>query len=378
MSEFLINIQKTRSVADRLSAIGKDIGSTRAQVNSAVSSLKSSGFGYLDAQLGNDLQSLDNCAEKYNSLSGSLQTVADTYLRTEESILNLDNSFTDSDSSQTAESYDFSSLMALLLFAALNGVIPGTMLFEWLMSLFHKNKKKKKKKSVLDSILFDDKGSYGGNQGKMESDYGSDPARRKELERWLREYFPNMTDKECYEYLDHLNSTGCAYTALANTIFMQFENDPKGFEKTFGFPMYGEDGDLNYDRLLLDLYVSTDKAGICKGSDGKTRGFSASERSKVLDNYLKDKGISATVTNIGSDPNDIAKRCKNGEKVIIGLHDDRIYNDHHSQFCGGHCMVVTGVTDDGKQYIVSSWGEQYYIDVDDIDGNDIFQTIEYK
>ena len=31
---------------------------------------------------------------------------------------------------------------------------------------------------------------------------------------------------------------------------------------------------------------------------------------------------------------------------------------------GGHAMTVTGVTDDGK-LIVSSWGNQYYIDPDE-------------
>ena len=39
-------------------------------------------------------------------------------------------------------------------------------------------------------------------------------------------------------------------------------------------------------------------------------------------------------------------------------------------------MTVTGVTDDGR-YIVSSWGDKYYIPASEVDAGDTFMTFNY-
>jgi len=44
----------------------------------------------------------------------------------------------------------------------------------------------------------------------------------------------------------------------------------------------------------------------------------------------------------------------------------------------GHFMTITGVTVDETKYIVSSWGEKYYLDPKDIKGFKYYQVITYK
>ena len=49
---------------------------------------------------------------------------------------------------------------------------------------------------------------------------------------------------------------------------------------------------------------------------------------------------------------------------MISYHDGNLQdiNGNTVQFIdGGHAMTITGTTSDGR-YIVSSWGEKYYID----------------
>ena len=74
---------------------------------------------------------------------------------------------------------------------------------------------------------------------------------------------------------------------------MQYEGNPAKFEKTFGFPMY-KDGDLNYDRLLLDLYATTDKSNINIGKNGLPEGTTEKTRNQIINNYLNSKGVHVT------------------------------------------------------------------------------------
>ena len=142
----------------------------------------------------------------------------------------------------------------------------------------------------VDSIVFDDDGSYGGNQGNMDQVYKWDPIKCWDLLRDLREYFPNMSVFEAFRYFSRLNSVGCGYVALANTLFMEYANRPQDFERTFGYPMF-KDGDLNYDRLILDIYATTDKAGFNDRDDGLPNGTVDDSRAHIVEHFLRDKGV---------------------------------------------------------------------------------------
>ena len=143
----------------------------------------------------------------------------------------------------------------------------------------------------VDSIVFDDVGGYGGNQGHMEQVYYWDPFKCWGLLDDLRKYYPHMSIFEAFDYFSHLNSVGCGYVALANTIFMEYADRPEEFERIFGYPMY-KDGDLNFDRLILDIYATTDLAGINDDDgDGRPDGTLDYDRARIMENFLRDKGV---------------------------------------------------------------------------------------
>ena len=231
----------------------------------------------------------------------------------------------------------------------------------------------------VDSIVFDSNGGYGGNQGHMEDVYYWDPIHCWELLAELKEYFPDMTIAKAFSYFSNLNNVGCGYVALANTLFMEFADRPEEFERIFGYPMY-KNGDLNYDRLILDIFATTDKANINDGSNGMPQGTLDASRSAIMQNFLKDKGISvSTEANVNVNEHNFRSITENGGYVILGYRNGNMYDEngkaHHID--GGHAITVTGVTGDGR-YIVSSWGKKYYINASDIGDDDTFMVFHYS
>ena len=231
----------------------------------------------------------------------------------------------------------------------------------------------------VDSIVFDDDGSYGGNQGNMDQVYKWDPIKCWDLLRDLREYFPNMSVFEAFRYFSRLNSVGCGYVALANTLFMEYANRPQDFERTFGYPMF-KDGDLNYDRLILDIYATTDKAGFNDRDDGLPNGTVDDSRAHIVEHFLRDKGVDVeTEANADVTPENFLEISENGGYVILGYRHGNMYDENGNRYYidGGHAITVTGITEDGR-YIVSSWGEKYYINPSDIGDDDSFMVFNYN
>ena len=231
----------------------------------------------------------------------------------------------------------------------------------------------------VDSIVFDDDGSYGGNQGNMDQVYKWDPIKCWDLLRDLREYFPNMSVFEAFRYFSRLNSVGCGYVALANTLFMEYASRPQDFERTFGYPMF-KDGDLNYDRLILDIYATTDKAGFNDRDDGLPNGTVDDSRAHIVEHFLRDKGVDVeTEANADVTPENFREISENGGYVILGYRHGNMYDENGNRYYidGGHAITVTGITEDGR-YIVSSWGEKYYINPSDIGDDDSFMVFNYN
>lgn len=243
----------------------------------------------------------------------------------------------------------------------------------------------------IDSIVFDEEGSYGGDQGSAQNQIF---ARKHELYATIRQYYPDYTDEEASAFLKKLNSEGCGYVAIINTIFAAYVGRADEFERTFGFPLYAENGDLNYDRLLVDFYAATDnhnkdfwgrdyidyqedRSEKEKGSDynyredKNGRGTFQSDWDYRTKLYLEQKGVPVSVTtNYPVKISNFRDLSENGYVVIAYYYGNlqRENGSIASYIDGGHAMVVTGVTEDGR-YIVSSWGEKYYIDPDEIVDN---------
>lgn len=265
----------------------------------------------------------------------------------------------------------------------------------------------------MDSIVFDDEGTYGGKQSSPQNVH--DLEEKEELYSIVREYYPDMTDQEVRDYLKKVNNEGCGYVALVNTLFAEYEDREDEFSKDFGFPMYGDDGDLNYDKLIVDLYASTDnhysndgvdaineyrdynedidgpKGDYTMYGDRTGSGTTQSEREYQAEMYFRDHGIDCDVkTNQDITVHNYESHVENGEQVIIAYRNGNVYNMDgtvRQVIEGGHAMEVTGVTQEGY-YIVSTWGDKCYIDpnevieVTDDDGNInetsmTFSTVEY-
>lgn len=247
----------------------------------------------------------------------------------------------------------------------------------------------------IDSVVFDDSGDYGGDQGSPESQWGF-WSEKKELYELVREYFPDMSDKDIKAFLQKLNSEGCTYVATINTIFAVYAGREAEFERIFGFPMY-KNGDLNYNELLVDFYCSTDNHNSVDGQDrvnswedynededGARRdydpdadstgyGATSGEQMYRAQSYLDEKGVDVTIEQRNDVTVDNFNNLAEDGYVVINYFDGPLQDidGNTVQDITGHAMTITGVTSDGR-YIVSSWGEKYYLDPSEGDCNYVY------
>lgn len=283
-----------------------------------------------------------------------------------------------------------------------------------------------------ESGIFDDQGSYGGDQGDM-----IDNQAKKQILWWtiggnqalydvVRTYpqYADYTDDQIKELFSKIDSEGCGYVAMVNAIFVQYHGDADAFERDFGFPMYDENGEYNFDRLLLDIYAETDdkyylneKSGMpayardvlksYKGREdefrkeygvplyqnGDNTKYNPAAQQAVLDRvrdktvveyqkrgldslklenrlqyYLKEKNVHMS-SRYEDKPStkDVKSYLESGKSVNVVVYDEKfkLYTDKGSLETGNHWMTITGVTDDGR-YVVSSWGDKYYLKPDEL------------
>lgn len=211
------------------------------------------------------------------------------------------------------------------------------------------------------------KNDYGGNQGSPRYNV-------EELGEIVRRYYPNCDEyDEVYAFLNELNSKGCGYVAVVNTIFAEFAGREDEFERIFGYPMYKADGTLNYDAVLVDFY--------CDQNGPKSNGTNVKSRKKKWEAFMKKHGIKVTVdTYVNVTIDNYEELAEQGE-LIIAIHPLRLRNEDGElvdKRNGNHAMTIIGVTEDGM-YIVSSWGKKYYIDPKDYEnlGGDSYMDFNH-
>lgn len=334
-----------------------------------------------DERIHRQIQNISNQASQCGAAASYIFTMAERYERTENIIKaqiadGYSNSFSDNSDNGAISQAVF--------------VLPGSGIyiyfFELLRRLIEKFKEDTKKKTT---VVFDDEGQYGGDQGAPAASKGED---RRRLTQIIQRYYPNLKSEEQIDaYLRKLNSEGCGYVALINTIFDQYIGREEEFEKTFGFPMY-RDGELNYNELLVDFYSATDNHK--KDSSGKDyidanedpsatkgKGTTLNKREYRWEMYLEDHGVKVDVKNEVNITQENFDTYKNEGGVIVRIEYDYMYwrdengNMVRGYLDGGHAMTVTGFTEDGM-LIVSSWGKEYYIYPD---ANGIkYQVVSYK
>lgn len=256
---------------------------------------------------------------------------------------------------------------------------------------------------------------YGGNQ--MDFRYHTDELLQDPiiLDK-LKETYPDASMEQYELYLNKICNTGCGYTALVNTIFNEYTGREDEFRDIFGFDMYKIDSsgniDYNYEYLILDYFnyawsynydieeliadVSDDSTDLALSGEEVSIQTGANDYALngLFDKYMFKHYNVELESNLES--------CKNSEECIK-KYKELIKNGHDNIYItsegfdlistkkdteepirlrdiGSHGMAVTGINEDGN-LIVSSWGEEYVIDLSDVikrDGYICLGTIDYE
>ena len=210
-------------------------------------------------------------------------------------------------------------------------------------------------------------GEYGGDQASPRENW-------KEVRDIVKKYHPDWSDRKIKKFLDTLNSEGCGYVALVNTIFLKYKGRADEFEKTFGYPMYKKNGELNYDALITELYLEKD--------DPKRSGTTCDDLETMWEDYCRAHGVGVDVRNVDVTASNYKDLVKDGQINVL-LKPTTLYDENGKVVFNvkdaGHWMTVTGVTDDGR-LIVSSWGDTYYLDKNLSNYSDFirFQQVTYE
>lgn len=375
MGKIKINSDCVKGQAEQLQEIASTIQNISDEITNCSQNLR---WNIASSEMVRDkltsyTQQTQKISEKCNQLSSALMEDMQLYQDTEKKIAN-----SLSQSSGITGERESDTKIANTMF-----------IIDWIQDIF--NNDDHSENYEIDSVVFDNEGSYGGDQGSPQQQIGDN---RKELYSIVREYYPDWTDQQINNYLRKLNSEGCGYVAIINTIFRVYEGREKEFQQKFGFPMY-KNADLNYNDLIVDFYTATDNHNrgwfwndTINGSEdpSETQGWGTTPESQKYRTqlYLKEKDIEVGIqTNKKVNVDNYKKLAERGS-VIINYHFGNLYdaNGRVVQYInGGHSMTVTGVTEDGK-YIVSSWGEKYYIDPEEmlnINGNGTsYDFVYYK
>ena len=275
---------------------------------------------------------------------------------------------------------------------------------------------------------FDIYGSFGGNQ----SDLGAGwqflwwiKGENDDVYNLVRSYddYKNASEKEIHDLLNEISEHGCSYVAAVNSLFDQYKDDPEGFERIFGFPMVGKDGELNFRLLIVDFYLNTGKRIFLDENDSiqqlasyfhwfpedikdyeqyldenakkldlernlwsiathlydeflkrgihqiitKNDGTGATMYNRLL-YYCKKKGADIEIEKIQDKSTEFVQQAlNNGYSVVMEARNIELERVDGLKYfygadCEAHSMSITG-TRQGVGYYVSSWGERYFINL---------------
>lgn len=145
-----------------------------------------------------------------------------------------------------------------------------------------------------NSGTYDGWGGYGGDQGHMENEKSGVKFlfwrffEDRDLINFVKQYdsYSNCSDEDIINLYKEINSVGCGFVAVINNIIIEYEGRDEEFEERFGFPLHDSNGDYNFDRLLIDFYITTDDRFYLDEVDGANALFIETAR-PYLDNPVE-------------------------------------------------------------------------------------------
>ena len=250
---------------------------------------------------------------------------------------------------------------------------------------------------------------FGGSQMDF-LNHTDDLLKNPDIMRVLKTYYPDA-NMEDYELLLHkLCNCGCGYTACINAVFNIYEGREEDFYNDFGFSMYDvkTDGsvDYNYEPLILSYFIEYwhDKRGysieniygniaeVTVGDESQSDVESTGATGTVpkIKEYLEEflERRNAEKIDVKTfEPNSIlsADDFKNimennpNSSVIIGaegydlyyINEDGTRGTIGSEDGGAHAMIIVRIEND--EIIVSSWGKEYILDLENVNVDELFR-----
>lgn len=234
-------------------------------------------------------------------------------------------------------------------------------------------------------------GQYGGSQHDFKNNT-EELLKNKDIMNILQNTFGTNDPEACAAYLRSINSMGCHFTALINSVFDQYKGREQEFYDTFGFPMYTVDKngniDYNYETLIVDIHSKYWTTSIDWESDGVWDHYGSGNiwdaassancqginiyGAQFCYDYLKEKyGINGGVDIIENrmiTEDEFNQLTESGKNIIINSNCYTLRNPDGSwaedNYRYGHAMTVTGFTTDAngnRVMTVSNWGKEYLI-----------------
>lgn len=233
--------------------------------------------------------------------------------------------------------------------------------------------------------------------------------------------YENYSEADIHNLLKQINQEGCGYVALVNTLFWEFQGTEAEFEELYGFPMRDEKGNYNFNRMLIDIYCKTDDKYFLTEDGGKSalisdilrdyqdkpgkfeqdfgikydpssglvpddvantilnrygesvatykaEGTTIYSQENRLMAYLHEKGIEADVScssELTMSTDSVRNSLDSGTVIKLSLGKGAQLCDEQGNvqqtLSGGHAVLITEITNDGR-YVISSWGNKYYVD----------------
>lgn len=253
---------------------------------------------------------------------------------------------------------------------------------------------------------------FGGSQSRLIANfdkiYFDDPI----IKEIVNKYYPNASKEDLELLFTKMDDTGCGYIAAVNTLFSNYSvKSPEEFYKHFGFypttERFNKKLDkkvtfYNYDYLFLDFFLYNAKTkgftkieevygNIDEIMDLRNQGKEISieetgmdgtyeiEVAKIFTDYLKERGIDLKYTSNDQplDNNTINKILNNGDQIVIGgesfdlyeptdVNNNGVLDDISMEDIEPHTMYLVGTTSDPTKVVVSSWGQEYIMNIEDI------------
>ena len=155
-------------------------------------------------------------------------------------------------------------------------------------------------------------------------------------------------------------------SSYVKDVLSSYQDHEDEFIKEYGVPLYQDEDKTRYN--LKAEQAVLDRVGDSSVIKMESKGVTYLSFENRLQHYLKEKNIpSSSKYEYKPAQQDVKSYIESGKSVTIMVYDEKynLYGNSVRHEDGGHAMTITGVTDDGR-YVVSSWGDKYYLKPDEL------------